>query len=104
MRNVPGGIVITDALHRRVEGRIERKSAYRRVPFEPGMGSMIGDMTFSNHETKMPRAVGPQDRVKEDRLALAIGDRIGANLPRRFPLQRILVGDRAQSREPMIDF
>jgi hypothetical protein len=60
------------------------------------VGSLISDMMFTDNEANMRRAIGPHDGIKQDGLALAIGDEIRLDLRRRFPLGRILVGHRAQ--------
>ena len=103
MRNVPRRIVITNAFDRSVKRRIEQVSATCRIPLQPGVRSHISEMMFADHEANMRRAIGPHDRVKQDGLALTIGDEIGVNLRRRFPLAGILIRDRAQARQPFVD-
>lgn len=103
MRNVPGRIEVTDSFDRSVKRWIEEVSATGRLPLQPGMRSLISYIMFANYEADMPRAVGPHDCVKQDGLPLTIRGEIGVDLRGRFPLAGIVIRDRAQARQPLVD-
>jgi len=103
MWNVRRRVLFFDSLDSFVKCWIEKVGAAGRVPLEPGMRSQISGMMFADHEANMRRAVGPQDCVKQNGFAFAIGGDIGVDLRRRFPLGRIPVRDCAQTGHPLVE-
>lgn len=103
MGDVHRRILRFDSFNRAVECGIEQVSAPGRVPLQPGVRSHIGDVTFADDKANLRGAFGPQDGVEQDGFALAIRGDIGVDLRRRFPLPRILIGDRAQAGYPLVE-
>lgn len=103
MWNVCRWVVLLDSFDSAIESWIEKVGAACRIPLQPGVRSQISGMMFADHEANACRAVGPQDCVKQNGFAFAIGGDIGVDLRRCFPLTRIPVRDRAQASHPLVE-